>query len=338
MQLKGKTAAAQGLLLLASTFLLGACGSGGLGGILGGGSQNDTTSASSGQISGTVERVDERKRAVVLEVSDYSSRLRGSTSGLVEVYYDEQTVVEHEGRGYPPTALERGDRVTAMVRDVDGRPYANRIRVDYDSTPYDQQTGSRDDPARRSNWDEMVGRGTVRWIDTRNRTVEIENIDWASRSQTTDRMILDYDEQTRVLVNGRIAELRSLDRGDYVEFSATDERRPYVRQIEVLRDTGIGSYGADLRGTVRFVDTRDRYVEIERGSERWSSNFRTGTSVSGDVARIYYDDRTVVEYQGQNYTPANLERGDVVDVWTETVSGRLYSPRMVVVQNVRSTY
>src|ERR1700682_1254859 len=73
-----------------------------------------------------------------------------------------------------------------------------------------------------------------------------------------------------------------------------------------------GNYPAnqtrDLLGTVNNVDTRAQRIDLTVNSNDGRSTQRTTS--------VYYDSRTRVSYQNQTGTPANLERGDQVDVRT----------------------
>jgi len=54
---------------------------------------------------------------------------RHGPSDVVVVHYDDETVVEFQGRRYGPENLERGDAVEIELRDARGEPTANRILV-----------------------------------------------------------------------------------------------------------------------------------------------------------------------------------------------------------------
>lgn len=108
---------------LAATAMLGACagGAGGIGDILGGVLGGQQSGQQGGQVAGTVLGVDTRGQVVGLQQSN------GQTINLL---FDANTQVVFENRNYPPTALERGDRVTASVQQVSQGYYTNYIRVD----------------------------------------------------------------------------------------------------------------------------------------------------------------------------------------------------------------
>jgi hypothetical protein len=119
-----------------------------------------------------------------------------------------------------------------------------------------------------------------------------------------------------------------------------------VEEIQVLSDATLGSRSSgtydddddrtasgDLRGTIRYIDTRNRTLEIETTSR----SFSTSTRDSGMVV-VQYDAETTVEFQGRRYDPENLERGDEVEIDTRTLSGgRLLAEEIVVVGDSRSS-
>jgi len=68
----------------------------------------------------------------------------------------------------------------------------------------------------------------------------------------------------------------------------------------------------DIHGTVDSVDTSGRSIMLTNVSGY--NNSLAGTGGYGNTVRIYYDDRTSISYQGRNYRPEDLERGDQVTV------------------------
>lgn len=122
---------------LAAMTTLGGCASaGGIGDILGsvlGGAGGQQQQGQTGQVSGTITGVDTRQQVVGLQQSN------GQTVNLL---YDANTQVTFEKRNYPPTALERGDRVTVRVQQVSQGYYASVIQVDQSVSSSSGSTGA----------------------------------------------------------------------------------------------------------------------------------------------------------------------------------------------------
>jgi len=181
-------------------------------------------------------------------------------------------------------------------------------------------------------------RGTVERVDTGARIIWVEAEDYRSALRNEDdRVALYYDDQTRVEFEGRSYEPEDLERGDRI--AADVERngsRLVASQIEVLSDisrgsgSSTGSY-ADVRGFVRYVDTGDRTIELERAEvdRQFESDARNGVVV------LHYDADTRVEFEGRNYEPENLERGDEIEVEVRDLGSRLLAEEIVVVADAR---
>jgi hypothetical protein len=93
--------------------------------------------------------------------------------------------------------------------------------------------------------------------------------------------------------------------------------------------SGSATDRSDIRGYVERIDTSNRTITLNVTQVN-----RLRTDQSGQV--IYYDNNTVVEYQGRQYRVEDLERGDEVAVSGSNVSGRYVAQRIVVTRNVRS--
>jgi len=124
---------------------------GGLGGILGsvlgGGGQNN-------QLSGYVQSVDTRSQQLGVQQSN------GQT---VWVRYDNNTQVVYQNRGYPVTALERGDQIVADIQDSgNGNYYATTVQVT-------QSVSSSGNGSVNGNQGGVTTySGTVRQVDRQN--------------------------------------------------------------------------------------------------------------------------------------------------------------------------
>ncbi|HEV8629946.1 MAG TPA: hypothetical protein VGV61_06475 [Thermoanaerobaculia bacterium] len=103
---------------------------------------------------------------------------------------------------------------------------------------------------------------------------------------------------------------------------------------------GPGGRGtSEIRGTVRYVDTRgDCRIDLDNASS--SSYLNNGGSSggygSGGRTSVYCDSHTRVVYQGQTYRPESLEPGDVVVVDVNDVGGRPLADRIDVTYDVSS--
>lgn len=94
-----------------------------------------------------------------------------------------------------------------------------------------------------------------------------------------------------------------------------------------------GTYATQLRGTVDSVDTSGRSIYLINVTGNGSM---LSSGSSGQSVRVYYDNRTTVNYNGQSFRPEDLERGDQVDVTVDQSSNQLYANAMNVVYNARA--
>lgn len=210
------------LAALVAALVLTGCGSSGLGDILGGGtssgggtSTNDPYEQNTGNVRGTVERVNTTERYIVVDREETSSNLRNGGDDEVVLYYDDRTTVEHQGRTYTPNDLEAGDRILADVESSGNRLRVEEIQVlydvtsnttdDYEDDRYDNDNGSYDTRTQEL-------RGTVRYVDTRDQTLELE-----PSTGRSGLVVVHYDASTIVEFEGRRYKPENLERGDRVE-------------------------------------------------------------------------------------------------------------------------
>ena len=152
--------------------------------------------------------------------------------------------------------------------------------------------------------------GTVETVDANYSRLTLLADD--PRSGYGQRLSVRFDRNTRLYYQGREYPVTGLERGDVIRFDAVQSGGElYARSIEVVRDVraggyGGGMYGNDLRGTVGYVDTRARIIQLD------------GSGYGGGL-QVAYDARTIVEYQGRSYRPENLHRGDLVRVQARQV-------------------
>lgn len=192
-------------------------------------------------------------------------------------------------------------------------------------------------------------RGTVERVDTNARMIVVDGDAAYSNLRNTGSggsgttLALYYDNDTVVLYEGRTYAPADLERGDRIVAEVDDRgNRLVAERIEVTYDVtgGTGTvYGddrrvADLRGTVRSIDTYGRTIELERTSYR--SGFTTGGTSGTNVVTVHYDADTRVRYEGRLYGPEHLERGDVVDVEVTDTGNRLLAEQIDVVSDSRA--
>jgi hypothetical protein len=223
------------LTALATAAILSGCGSTGVGDIFGGGTtsnprDDDRYQQSISDVRGTVERVDTVNQRIIVDSEEVNSRnnLRNGGDELV-LYYDSRTTVEHDGRTYRPEDLEEGDRILADVDQSGDRLMVEQIEVLYDATS-GSQTSSRDqddDWSYDTDNDDIRAtelRGTVRSINTRDRTLELESTRYGSNFNSgstsgsgSSVVTVHYDSNTVVEFEGRRYQPENLERGDRVE-------------------------------------------------------------------------------------------------------------------------
>jgi len=250
-------------ILLAATVLLTGCGTMDMDDVYGRdrGPRDPYYDRAGRDVEGTVQRVNTRDRLIYLDRRDggrYDLRNDRDDprdgSPEIAIYYDDRTTVEYQGRTFRPEDLEPGDRIQASIGRTEGGLLAESIQVLYDvssSGPggYDDRSDQSDqsdhDRYDRDNRDRYATelRGTVRSVDTRNQTVEIEPSS-ASRNDSGnpyDRsgvILVQYDSATTVQFEGRRYEPSNLERGDVVEITLRPDRdrgeRPMAAQITVV--------------------------------------------------------------------------------------------------------
>ncbi|HVS01959.1 MAG TPA: hypothetical protein VMT16_04250 [Thermoanaerobaculia bacterium] len=208
--------------------------------------------------------------------------------------------------------------------------------------------GSSSDTSGRAV-DEL--RGTVRYVDTRDNFIEVEDASYGYRlREGEERTRLYFDSSTRVVHEGRSYEPTALEPGDRIVADVREVGgRLLAREIDVVYDvSGSGTTRPDdrydddryddvrseLRGTVRLVDTRDRFIELERVD--YIRGFSRGSTGYGDVVRVHYDSGTRVLYEGREYGPENLERGDRIEIMATRRNGVLIAEDVRVLYDVRA--
>lgn len=179
--------------------------------------------------------------------------------------------------------------------------------------------------------------GTVQGVDMNSRRVMLATEGYGYGGG--QRVDLYFDQRTQLVYQGRTHPVEGLEAGDRVRVDAVQSNgRLWARTIEVVEnvhdgygggyqdDGGYGIQGGDLRGTIGYIDTRARVIEIDRAG--------SGGGYGGNRMRVRYDERTVVEYQGQRYRPESLERGDVVRIQARQSGNDWLAERILVESDI----
>ena len=202
-------------------------------------------------IHGTVDYVDTASRSIVLyNTSGYGSMLsgsgNGSNGGSVRVYYDNRTNVSWQGRAYQPSDLERGDQVDVTVHQSGNQLIADSANVTYNAnnptTAYPNNSYPNNSYPSNTNQSSLI-RGTVRYIDTSSRTIQLEQTSWLTGflpGYSNGSMVtVSYDNGLRVDVNGQLYPVTNLERGDVVEVQAqsySNNSNLLASRITLVRD------------------------------------------------------------------------------------------------------
>jgi predicted RNA-binding protein with TRAM domain len=322
--------------LIAATLavlFLAACGSSGIGDVLGGGTGAGNSNY---ELRGTVDYVDTSSQSVYLtNVSGYGNMLSNGGSGSsVRVYYDNQTAVEHQGQSHRPEDLERGDEVVVRVDESGNRLMASSIAVTHDVT-----AGSSL-PSPSQTYGSPV-RGTVRYIDASRRTIELDR-------STGGSLVLDFETNTPVHFNNQSYRVTDLERGDEVEIRVRDlgGNRWIAQDVTVIRsvsgtnngtwnDNSSSTTRSTIRGTVASIDRSRRTFQLQGAN--WISGFNTGAGGSSmGTITVQYDDNTSVDVNGALQPMAGLERGDIVDVQVSGSGSSYFAQRLFLVRDINN--
>jgi predicted RNA-binding protein with TRAM domain len=301
-----------------------------MGDIFGGGSGANNNY----EIRGTVDSVDTSARVVYLSnVTGYSNMLsNGGSSSSVRVYYDNDTTVGFQGQTFRVADLERGDEVSVRVDESGNQLNAESMTVLRDVST--GTSGSSTYPG--SGVYNTTVRGTVRYIDTSRRTIEIDR-------GNGSLMTVEYDTSTPVSWNNQSYRVGDLERGDEIEMRLSDmgNSRYVAQDITVVRNVSSGTSGgstssqmATIRGTVRYVDTSRRTIELE--SATWAAGFNSGSNAGSRVI-VSYGSNANVDVSGAMQPVSGLERGDVVEVQVSNANATTpFAERIYLVRDVNS--
>ncbi|HJW94326.1 MAG TPA: LptA/OstA family protein [Thermoanaerobaculia bacterium] len=178
--------------------------------------------------------------------------------------------------------------------------------------------------------------GTVDAVDLNNSSIMLMNTSGTNLSSGggygVNSVRVYFDRNTTVNYNGQSYRPENLDRGDQIDVR--------VRQSgnDLIADTVTVTYNANpngtsnggvyasnsYNGTVRYVDTTRRTIELDRG---------TGSNMVID-----YDPNTVVMFNNRSYQPGDLEAGDQVTIYTRDIGGgRLVAQNIDVTRSMTSS-
>jgi hypothetical protein len=296
-----------------AVLLLAACGSsGGLGDILGGGT-NSGNGAYATQIRGTVDSVDTSGRSIYLiNVTGNGSMLSSGGSGQsVRVYFDNRTTVNYNGQSFRPEDLERGDQVDVTVNQSSNQLYANSMNVVYNARAGNSSYPSGTYP--NSGTYGTTVHGTVRAVDTYRGTITVD------RGYNGGTVSIPFSTNTPVYYNGQTYRTSDLQVGDEIDVRMNGSNASDItvtRSINSSNGTynngGTSSQYATIRGTVRSVNTSNHTIQLD--SPSWMTNFNRGSGTMSNTITVSYDPNMSINANGQSYPISGLERGDVIDV------------------------
>ena len=202
-------------------------------------------------IRGTVDWVDTNSRTIWLSnASGYNTSLASGSSGngsSVRVYYNDNTTVSFQGRNYRPQDLERGDEVTVHAAQSGNQVIAQSMDVTYNShgsmtsSGTNGTYGSYPSGSYPSSSNVATYRGTVRSVDTYNRTITLDSTNWMSGFRTTtggNTMTIQYGTDAGVDYNGQIYPVTNLERGDVVDVQVSNNGASnwFAQRIVLVRN------------------------------------------------------------------------------------------------------
>lgn len=274
-------------------------------------------------VAGTVQSVDPQARTFTVGAgAKNQTSLR--TDDWTVLTYDSSTIVEYQGqKAYNPQDLEVGDRIEAQVERSGNQVLARNVKVISSVSGTSTPSGAVAAP-----W-----AATVRSMNPGDRSIELVQ---SSREQFP--ITVYYDAKTITNIQGRTSRPEDLQRDDAVQVRTHSVGSQLIAdEIVVTRNSGAaqGAVGQQqLRGTIRNIDTTARSIEIDpaaMGAAQGQGQGFDATKPAG-YTTVAYDASTIVEYQGQRYGVANLERGDVVNIDVNQVANGYLAKRITVAQ------
>ncbi|HEX7830979.1 MAG TPA: hypothetical protein VF787_15090 [Thermoanaerobaculia bacterium] len=179
-------------------------------------------------IRGTVRYID-TSRGTIEVARSYGSNVIVEASSSTPVYYNNKT--------YRFGDLEVGDEIDIRYRDLgNGRVSAQDISV------IRSNNGNTSGGSTSSNYATI--RGTVRSINTSNRTIQLESTTWRSGftgSNTSNLITISYDSGLNIDVNGQLQSLSGLERGDVIDVqvssNSSNATSYWAQRIWLVRDS-----------------------------------------------------------------------------------------------------
>lgn len=195
--------------------------------------------------------------------------------------------------------------------------------------------------------------GTVDYVDTASHSIVLYDtsgygtmLSGSGYPANGSSVRVYYDNRTGVSWQGRSYRPQDLERGDQVDvtvhqsgnqliadsanvtYNANTANNPYPSNSYPNNQYPNNSYPNNtqsslIRGTVRYVDTNSRTIQLDTNN--------------GPIT-VSYDNGVRVDANGQLNPVTNLERGDVVDVQTQGYSNNrnnLFATRITLVRDVR---
>jgi bifunctional DNA-binding transcriptional regulator/antitoxin component of YhaV-PrlF toxin-antitoxin module len=194
-------------------------------------SSSNWPSTSNNLVRGTVRYVDTSRGTVEID--------RGSGMSTMILDVDTSTPVYFNGNTYRVGDLERGDEVEIRVRENGGtRVLAQDITV---TRSINGGSGTYGNSSSTSGQRSTI-RGTIRNIDTSRRTFELEQANWISgfnqgAGSTANRILVQYNDDIQIDVNGQLRPLAGLERGDIVEVQVSGSGSTYwAERVWLVRD------------------------------------------------------------------------------------------------------
>jgi hypothetical protein len=188
-------------------------------------------------------------------------------------------------------------------------------------------------------------RGTVDSVDLNSNSIYLVNVSnyngsMLSNSGSGNSVRVHFDNRTPVDYQGRSYQASDLERGDQIAVRVDQSGNGlFANSVSVLSDVrnsypngsypngstnpnngnypNNGTYGSTLHGTVRSIDTNRRTISVDAGN--------------GSYTTIQYGSNTPVYFNGNNYTPGDLEVGDEIDVRGSNIGSNRYQAQDITV-------